>query len=59
MRKLKQLFLVLFSFIDLKDIFVFSGLASLWYGVHLYSDALAFSVLGVLLMTFGFMLRAK
>lgn len=38
---------------DRRDLFVFGGLAMLFYGFYLYSPAVAFSVCGGILLAIG------
>jgi len=45
--------------LDFRDFFVFGGLSMLGYGLFLYLPWLSFTVCGVLLMAFGFLMGEK
>jgi len=47
------------SAFDIRDIFALSGLVSLFYGLYLLRPWLAFSVCGVILIAFGFLMGGK
>lgn len=38
---------------DIRDVFVFGGLALLWYGLHLLAPWAAFTVVGIVLLLLG------
>jgi len=44
---------------DIRDVFVLSGLILLGYGLYLLRPWLAFSVCGVILIAFGFLMGGK
>jgi len=42
---------------DIRDVFVFGGLALLGYGLYLFEPWISFSVCGGLLMIIGYVMR--
>jgi hypothetical protein len=38
---------------DIRDVFVFGGAACIFYGLHLYSDVLAWTVIGCMFIALG------
>ena len=58
--KTKSLLSLAYAAFDIRDIFVFGGIAMLGYGLYLRWGAwLAYIVCGVLLMVIGYLMRDK
>lgn len=55
-----SLFKGLYGLLDIRDIFVFGGVAMLGYGLYLkWGEWLAFVVSGILFMVIGYLMRGK
>ena len=51
--KIASLVSMLVAAFDIRDVFVFGGLALLWYGLHLWIPWISFVVIGILVMLLG------
>ena len=57
---IKSLSKGLWNAFDIRDVFVFGGVAMLGYGLYLrWGEWLAFMVCGILLMIIGYLMRDK
>lgn len=56
---LKSLFVGAWGAFDIRDFFIFGGLALMGYGLWLFRPWVGFSVSGLVLMALGYLMRGK